>query len=53
MGHREKLKGCDEWALLFWRKVDRLETHKIKKQMARRNRRKAKREIKEKNNGKI
>jgi len=47
MGHREKLKGCDEWSLMFWRKVERLETHKIKKQMARRNRRKAKQELRE------
>lgn len=22
MGHREKLKGSDEWDMIFWRKVE-------------------------------
>jgi len=48
MGHRERLKGHDEWALLRWRREDNLDTHKIKKGMARRNRRQAKQELKEK-----
>jgi len=53
MGHREKIKNGDEWDVLYWKPVlgsAQRNSHKIKKQLSRRRRRKGKQEIKETKN---